>query len=164
MPHDSRLVSVAILGVLGLSGCQPGSKTLPPSSPPVVVYTAHSPQNAAATNTPAGAVMRQHTPGLMARTLFVSESPGSRHRVETWEMLVGPGKKSEPAMLPGAAVLEIASGTGRIAIAGKSQEVKTGDVVAANEGDSLAFEAQSPGSGLLIRATVVRRAGIQVPR
>lgn len=141
--------------------CQSRSQTVPASPPPVPAYTPFSPQTPAA-SVPA-TPMRQFAPGLMVRTMYAipAGTAGARHQVEIWELLTGPGRKAEKVTLPGAAVLEVASGQGTLGINGKPREVRTGDVLAVNEGDSLDLESRAGGvaSGLMIRATLVRRTG-----
>jgi hypothetical protein len=148
-------IGLALAVVCSLLACQTAPQTPPASPPPTPAYTAFSPQTPSP-YTPAQP-MRQLVPGLMVRTTYKAESRG-RYQVEIWEMLVGAGKKSEAATLPGAAVIEIASGEGTFTIAGNAREVRTGDVFSIDEGQQVVIEGRSQGTGLMIRATVIRGA------
>jgi hypothetical protein len=100
--------------------------------------------------------MHEYAPGLMVRTMYAE--PRGRHHVEIWDMLVGAGQKAGPVTLPGAAVIEIASGEGVFTIAGKPREAGIGDAFPIDEGQLFTIESQASGTGLMIRATVIRRA------
>src|SRR5258706_11595748 len=43
---------------------------------------------------------QEFAPGLLAQTVYVADA-GGPYRVEIWDLLVGPGKKSGAAKLPG---------------------------------------------------------------
>jgi gentisate 1,2-dioxygenase len=114
-------------------------------APPPVSLSSYTPQRP----------YKQYSPGLLAQTAYVAPNTG-RHAVEIWDLMVGPGKKSEPATLPGAAVFEVRSGAGIITAAGRRREVKSGATLAVNEGESFAIENRTPDGALMIRATVIR--------
>jgi mannose-6-phosphate isomerase-like protein (cupin superfamily) len=149
-----------VVALCSAPACTPSSQqqppSPPPSPPPVPTYTAHSPQTP--WNYEPQQLMREHAPGLMVRTMYVAESRG-KDQVEIWEMLVGAGKKSGPVTLPGAAVIEIASGEGVFTIAGRPREARTGDAFSIDEAQQFTIESRTQGTGLMIRATVIRQAG-----
>jgi len=100
---------------------------------------------------------RQLVPGLLARSRFTTDATGNR-RVELWDLLVGPGLRSGAAMLPGAAVLEVRGGTGRIVIAGKEQDLRSGTTLTVPEQASFQLVNTRTDLGLSIRATVIAGA------
>ena len=98
---------------------------------------------------------RQLAPGLLARTRFVADSAGSP-RVELWDLLVGPGRRSGPASLPGGAVLEVRGGSGRISVGGRqARELRPGATLAIPEGASFTIVNARTDLGLSIRATII---------
>jgi len=151
-----------LTGALALALCWASACTTaqappsPPPSPPALAYTPFSPQ------TPSGYTpsqpLRELRPGVLARTIYTAETRG-RYSVEIWEILAGGAKISDSVTLPGAAVIEIASGQGVFTIAGKTREVRTGDVFSFDEGQPFTIENRTPGGGLMIRASVIRRSG-----
>jgi hypothetical protein len=127
-----------------------------------------APQTATPTTTPTPAIDRaqlapdaqqnpfkQFAPGLMARTIYKAEQTGDLD-IEIWEMLVGPGKKSEPARLPGAGVAEVRSGTGVATIGEKREELKSGTGFSIPEGATVQFENSSQEEGLSLQVVLVR--------
>jgi len=98
---------------------------------------------------------KQFAPGLMARPIYKAEQTGDLE-VEIWELLVGPGKKSEPTKLPGAGVVEVRGGTGVASIGEKRQELKSGTGFSIPEGESLRLENTSPEEGLALRVVLIR--------
>ena len=130
--------------------------------------TVVAPQTATPTTTPTPAIDRaqlapdaqqnpfkQFAPGLMARTIYKAEGTGDLD-VEIWEMLVGPGKKSEPAKLPGAGVAEVRSGTGVATIGDKRQELKSGTGFSIPEGATFQLENSSQEESLDLQVVLVR--------
>jgi quercetin dioxygenase-like cupin family protein len=101
---------------------------------------------------------RQYAPGLLVRTAYKSEQAGGL-TVELWDMLVGPGKKSATASLPGGAVVQIRSGKGAVTVSGKTQDGKTGTSFPIPEGESFQVENGSAEEGLIMRVIVVH--GVQ---
>jgi hypothetical protein len=127
-----------------------------------------APQTATPTTTPTPAIDRaqlapdaqqnpfkQFAPGLMARTIYKAEGTGDLD-VEIWEMLVGPGKKSEPAKLPGAGVAEVRSGTGVATVGEKREELKSGTGFSIPEGATFQLENSSQEEGLSLQVVLVR--------
>lgn len=147
-PSTEILASLTCLAVLAAApACQrtpapaPGQR---PSTPPAALSN-YSPQQP----------YKQFAPGLLAQTVYVAE-PSGRYAVEVWDLTVGPGKKSEAATLPGAAIFEIRSGAGTVAVAGRSREVRIGATFSLGEGESFTVANRSPEEALMIRATIVR--------
>ncbi len=99
---------------------------------------------------------RQLAPGLLARTAYVAEK-GGRYGIEMWDLLVGPGKKSGAATLPGAAMFEVRSGRGTVTVSGKPREVQMGATFSLDEGAEFIIENRSPDVGMAIRVTLIHR-------
>lgn len=98
---------------------------------------------------------RQFAKGLLAQTVYTADADGP-FAIEVWDLIVGPGQRSESAALPGAAVLEIRSGTGKVTVAGRDRETPTGAALSIAEGERFTIVNGSPEQALTIRATVVR--------
>lgn len=98
---------------------------------------------------------KQYAPGLMARTIYKAEQTGDLE-VEIWELLVGPGKKSEPAKLPGAAVAEVRSGAGVVTIGEKRRDLKSGTGFSIDDGEAFQLENNSQDEGLSLRVVLIR--------
>ncbi len=94
---------------------------------------------------------KQLVPGLLVRTRYVAEG---RPAVEIWDLLVGPGQKSEKARLPGAAVLEVRSGRGMLR-AGKPTELRIGASLALAENEDFSLANTDPEAPLILRATII---------
>ena len=127
-----------------------------------------APQTATPTTTPTPVIDRaqlapdaqqnpfkQFAPGLMARSIYKAEQTGDLD-IEIWEMLVGPGKKSEPARLPGAGVAEVRGGTGVATIGEKRQELKSGTGFSIPEGQTFQLENSSQEEGLELQVVLIR--------
>ena len=98
---------------------------------------------------------RQLVPGLLVRTRFVADSVGAP-RVELWDLLVGPGRRSGAATLPGGAVLEVRGGSGRVSVGRQPpRELRSGATLEVPEGASFTLENGRTDLGLTIRATVI---------
>lgn len=83
--------------------------------------------------TPSRPLFEQYASGLLVRKTYRPDVPGPL-ALEIWDLRVGPGKKSEPLSLPGAAVLEVRFGEGLIFIDGRVQETRMGASLAIPEG------------------------------
>jgi hypothetical protein len=103
---------------------------------------------------PATAMYRQLVPGLLARTRIAADAPRDR-RVELWDLLVGPGKRSDSVTLPGGVVLEVRAGSGRIIIAGRERELRPGSTLAIADGTPFVLVNGRDDLGLSLRATVI---------
>jgi gentisate 1,2-dioxygenase len=98
---------------------------------------------------------KQYAPGLMARTVYKAEQTGD-FEVEIWELLVGPGKKSEAAKVPGGAIAEVRSGTGVVTIGEKRRDLKSGTGFSIDDGEAFQFENTSQEEGLALRLVLIR--------
>jgi len=98
---------------------------------------------------------KQYAPGLLARTIYKAEQTDDLE-IEIWELLVGPGKKSEAAKLPGAAVAEVRSGIGVVTIGGKPQDLKSGAGFSISDGEAFQVENRSKEDGLSLRVVLIR--------
>ena len=98
---------------------------------------------------------KQYVAGLLARTVYrTDENP--RFTVEIWDLLVGPGKKSDPATLPGGAIFEVRAGSGVINAGDNSRDVKLGATMAIEDGQSFQIQNGSADSALSIRAVIIQ--------
>ncbi len=82
-------------------------------------------------------------------------APGPRYRIEVRTLLVGPGRRTESATLPGAAIFEVRSGAGTFAIGEKTQEITTGSTFAVSDGESFTF-ASGADTELTLRVYIIR--------
>jgi hypothetical protein len=98
---------------------------------------------------------KQYAPGLLARTIYKAEQTDDLD-IDIWELLVGPGMKSEAAKLPGAAVAEVRSGTGVATIGGKSQDLKSGAGFSIPDDEAFQVENRSKEDGLSLRVVLIR--------
>lgn len=80
--------------------------------------------------------------GLATRTLFQT-SDGAGTQVEVRDLLLGPGQKTESTKLPGAAVLEIRSGSGMLVAGEKQQELALGTTLSVPENATFRIENKS---------------------
>lgn len=99
-------------------------------------------------------MFQQYVDGLLARTVYVSEDDGPV-RVEIWDLLVGPGRRTVPFQLPGGAVLEIRSGTGTAMVSGKEQRIRLGTSVRADDGSQIVLINADSETLLAVRAIVI---------
>jgi hypothetical protein len=103
---------------------------------------------------PAG-MFRQYAPGLLARINYQADTAGA-YRVAIWDLLVGPGKRmAGPVSLPGGAVLEVRSGTGRVEIDGVARELRGGVTFVVHQGSRFALANGQDETALALRATVI---------
>jgi hypothetical protein len=98
---------------------------------------------------------KEYAPGLLARTIYKAEQTDELE-IDIWELLVGPGRKSEAAKLPGAAVAEVRSGTGLVTIGGKSQDLKSGAGFSISDGEAFQVENRSKEEELSLRVVLIR--------
>jgi hypothetical protein len=118
-------------------------------------------QGQAVTQPPAqrDGLFHQYAPGLLARVNYEAESTG-RYRIALWDLMVGPGKASDPVVLPGGAVVEVRSGRGRAVINGQAREITGGVAFAVHQGSTLAFGNGRDDLALSLRVTVI---SVRVP-
>lgn len=99
---------------------------------------------------------RAFAPGLLVRNTYRAPAEGAL-QVEIWDLLVGPGSRSEAARLPGAAVLEVRTGSGTALVDGESSELSLGATLLIGEEAEVAFD--NPGEGpLSMRAILISAA------
>ncbi len=103
---------------------------------------------------PERSLFRQHAPGLLVRTAYRAETPAEL-AVEVWDLLVGPGKTSEAVRFPGTAVVTVRTGSGRVVIDGKSQEVRIGESATVAEGAEISFDNSRSEGPLALRAILI---------
>ena len=77
------------------------------------------------------------------------------YRIALWDLLVGPGMASEPVKMPGGAVVEVRSGTGRAVIDGQAREISGGVTFVVHEGSSLALSNGRDDLALALRVTLI---------
>jgi quercetin dioxygenase-like cupin family protein len=78
-------------------------------------------------------------PGVFTRTVYrTAASPTLT--VEVRDLEIAPGKRAEDVALPGAAVLEVRSGTATARVGGERRDVTAGAVLSLSQGTPLAFE------------------------
>jgi len=149
----SSIVAISFSAVLLLSGCRKQNIVKPAPSVPTPTPTRSIDRSQLAPD-PQQNSYRQYAPGLLARTVYKADQTGDLN-VEIWDLLVGPGKRSEAATLPGGAVFEIRSGNGAVTIAGKRRDVKTGATLSLDDGDSFQIENTSADEPVSIRLVLI---------
>jgi len=147
------LVTLALSAHLGFAGIALGapaqSASEPVAGPPVTPskLTSLEPRDP----------YRSIAPGLLARTRYVAESMGP-YTLEVWDLMVGPGKTSEKTRLPGAAVVEVRSGTGTLSSGGKSVDLRIGTTAPLAEAADFALGNADKEAPLILRATLIRKS------
>lgn len=148
---DRLLRSIAgfiALAILATPACQRGPAPAQGQRPP------DAPAGALSDYSPAQPY-RQLAQGILAQTVYVAEADGP-FTAELWDLIVGPGMRSEAAVLPGAAIFEIRSGTGTVSVGGQGRDARMGMTFSIPEGEQFTVVNGSPDQALMIRATVVR--------
>ena len=135
-----------LLVVLSLAGC-----TSRPKDERVDIKTALLPEAAADEKT-----LSSYQPakpyaaagnGLLARTVFQADAPaGSRIEVRDWKVPVG--KQADNTTLPGAAFIEVRSGSGSLQAGNKKQELPLGMIVSISQDQP--FNITNTGQELLV--------------
>ena len=139
-PTGRGLLILSLAAAVALGWTAPGATQ--------VAQDRRSPQ---ALNLPS---FRQAVPGLLVRTRFVAKA-GAGTQVELWDLLIGPGHRSDRVRLPGPAVLEVRGGAGAVLINQKRQDLRAGASLAIPEGASLLFANARRDLGLDLRVTIV---------
>ncbi len=104
-------------------------------------------------------MFRQFAPGLLARINYQADSAGP-YRIAIWDLLVGPGQRmTAPATLPGGAVLEVRTGTGRIEIDGAVRELRGGGAFVVHQGSRFVITNGREDAALAIRVTLIAASG-----
>lgn len=101
---------------------------------------------------------RSFATGLLVRTRFAPADKDARYAIEIWDAMVGPGKASEKARLPGAAVVEVRSGTGVLTVGGKPHQLRAGATASIDDGADFTLTNSDKDSPLILRVTVIRGA------
>jgi hypothetical protein len=102
---------------------------------------------------------RSFAPGLLVRTRFAAPADkDARHAMEVWDVMVGPGKASEKARLPGAAVIEVRSGTGVLRVSDKPHELRAGATASIDDGADFTLTNSDKDAPLILRVTLIRAA------
>jgi hypothetical protein len=99
-------------------------------------------------------LFKQYAPALLTRTVYVAQA-AAPYRVEMWDLLVGPRRKTDAVSLPGSAVLEVRSGEGLVTIDGNPQAVRMGSTFAIDEGSKFSIDNGQQHRPLSIRAIVI---------
>lgn len=99
-------------------------------------------------------LFHQYAPGLLARVNYEADSTG-RYRIALWDLLVGPGKASDPVRLPGGAVVEVRSGRGRATIDGQARDITGGATFVVHQGSTLALTNGRDDLALSLRVTLI---------
>ena len=92
--------------------------------------------------------------GIVKRRTYVTNTQSS-FLVEIWDMMAALGKKSSKISFPGAAILEVRTGTGRFIVDGKTYEMKTGSTIEINEGSSLEIDTQRVQQPINFRVIII---------
>lgn len=91
--------------------------------------------------------------GVLARTIFQAAGvAGTRIEVRDWTL--PPGKQTTPITLPGAALIEVRSGSGTVRVADQRRELQLGAIVPVSQDQSFAI-ANSGQLTLAMRVYVV---------
>jgi hypothetical protein len=138
------VVAAALSSLQGQQPTPQAPATQPPAAQPPVTQPP----------TQAEGMFRQYAPGLLARVNYQADAPG-QYRVALWDLLVGPGKTADAVKLPGAAVVEVRSGSGRAVIDSKARDITGGATFAVDEGSSLALANGSSELALALRVTLI---------
>jgi hypothetical protein len=100
---------------------------------------------------------RSFAPALLVRTRFAPPADkDARSAIEIWDAMVGPGKASEKARLPGAAVIEVRSGTGVLTVGSKPQELRAGTTATIDDGADFTLTSSDKDAPLILRVTIIR--------
>jgi hypothetical protein len=90
---------------------------------------------------------------LLSRTIFETTGPNGI-KIEVRDLFVPPGKTAEKVSLPGAALLEVLSGDGKMTSGEKSQELRIGMTVAVAQDAAFSLESRDI-EPLVLRARVL---------
>ena len=139
-PTGRDLLILWLVAVVALGSTAPGATQIAQGGRPPHVQDLSS--------------FRQAVPGLLVRTRFVAKA-GTGRQVELWDLLIGPGRRSDRVRLPGPAVLEVRGGAGAVLINQKRQDLRAGASLAIPEGASVLFANARNDLGLDLRVTIV---------
>ena len=95
------------------------------------------------------------TPGLLSRNVFKTEAGNTT--VEIIDLLVGPGKSSEPIVLTGGALLDVQGGSATLLVDGKAQSVQPGQVVSLAQNQRIAIDNSRAQRSFVARLVLMSR-------
>ena len=166
-PHPIFALIVSAAMLLSAGGCGEdltsteyaekstgGSADPLPGPPPdaEIQYSPYSPANP----------QEEIASGLLSQNAFdtgegtdAAAAPPGRYGVTVRNLLVGPGKSTEAASLPGGGVFEVRSGAGTVTIGDREQEIAGGSTFSVSEGESFRLRNTSD-TGLALRVYVIR--------
>jgi len=135
------------LGCLLLVLCLVAACSRRPSSDRIDVKTSLLPEAAAQDNTfsnyqPAKPYVAGAN-GIFGRTVFQADGAAG-YRVEAQDWKLAPGKQSGPTSLPGAAFIEVRSGSGTLDTAGQKRELALGAIVSISQEQAFTIANTSP--------------------
>lgn len=93
--------------------------------------------------------------GLWFRRVLETEAPSGLYSVEVWGLLVGAGRSTERAALPGAAVLLIRSGRAVLVTENGKQELELGSTAFVPEGVAAGFVNPDQERPAILRAVIL---------
>ncbi|MGC1521031.1 MAG: hypothetical protein WA803_05780 [Steroidobacteraceae bacterium] len=89
---------------------------------------------------------------LLTRTVFEAPGPDGM-RIEVRDLFVSPGRTADKVSLPGAAVLEVLGGEGKMTVGDKSQELSQGTSVSLGQDATCSLESRGI-TPLVLRARI----------
>ena len=102
---------------------------------------------------------QETTPGLLSRPAFKADAGDTT--VEIIDLLVGPGRRSEPMVLSGGALLDVQGGTATLLVDGKGQSVQPGKVVPIAPNRRIAIDNSRSERSLVARLIVLSRRDVR---
>jgi hypothetical protein len=100
-----------------------------------------------------GRTYRQFAEGLLVREVYTTRD---RVVVDIWDLMVGPGKTSAPASLPGSVVLEVRSGSGSLVQGDRREALRLGTVLSLPAQARFSLTNASRTQPLVLRAIIAR--------
>lgn len=96
---------------------------------------------------------RQYAAGLLTRSVY---STRDHVIVELWDLMVGPGKSSDPATLPGSAILEVRTGAGTLEHSGQRNKLQLGATATIPAETKFRLMNASRTEPLVLRAIIIK--------
>jgi hypothetical protein len=101
---------------------------------------------------------QEMVPGLLGRTVFKTDAKDIR--IEIMDILVGPGKASEPIVLKSGALLDVQGGEAVLIVDGKPHRVKPGgNAVSFAQGQTIMIDNRIAPRSLVARLILFSRPG-----
>ncbi|MEO0423304.1 MAG: hypothetical protein AAF184_13255 [Pseudomonadota bacterium] len=97
---------------------------------------------------------QQIAPGLLVRRNYSVEIDDGASS-QLWDLLVGPGMRSAPVVLEGAALIFVRAGDGLVSLDGKEQELQMGASISVPEGVEVSFTNRAKDRPLAARAVII---------